>query len=169
MANPQKHQFRAVIYKTGINFCVDVPQEITAALSATKGYIRIKGTINDFAFTKFLVPVKSGPYCLFVNMLTLKGAKTKVGETADFIIEQEAEDLEKEYPMPDRLAVLLRQKDLLGTFNALTYHRRKDILRYLNNIKTPHTLEKNINKIILQLEGKTPGEDVPISLSIRPR
>jgi len=169
MANPLKHQFKATIYKTGINFCVDVPAEITAALTAIKGYIRIKGTINGFAFTKFLVPVKGGPYRLFVNMATLKGAKTKVGETADFIIEQEAEDLEKEYPMPDRLAVLLREKNLQDAFNTLTYHRRKDILRYLNNIKTPHTLEKNINKIVLQLEGKTPGGDVPISLSIGPR
>ena len=71
--------------------------------------------------------------------------------------------------MPDRLAVLLREKNLQDAFNTLTYHRRKDILRYLNNIKTPHTLEKNINKIVLQLEGKTPGGDVPISLSIGPR
>ena len=80
MANPQKHQFRATIYKTGINFCVDVPAEITAALTATKSYIRIKGMINNFAFTKFLVPVKSGPYRLFVNMATLKGAKQRLAK-----------------------------------------------------------------------------------------
>jgi hypothetical protein len=168
MAKPEKYTFKAVIYKTGINFCVDVPAAVTAKLNAIKGYIRIKGTVNGFEFTKFLVPVKNGPYRLFINMITLKDVKSRVGETADFFIRQDAEDLEKDYPMPGMLVELLCEKNLSDAFEALPYRRRKDILRYLNNVKSPQTLQRNINKVILQLEGKIPVDGVPISLSIKP-
>jgi uncharacterized protein YdeI (YjbR/CyaY-like superfamily) len=137
MAKPEKYTFKAVIYKTGINFCVDVPAAVTAKLNAIKGYIRIKGTVNGF-------------------------------ETADFVIRQDAEDLEKDYPMPGMLVELLCEKNLSDAFEALPYRRRKDILRYLNNVKSPQTLQRNINKVILQLEGKIPVDGVPISLSIKP-
>jgi hypothetical protein len=112
------------------------------------------------------VPVKNGPYRLFVNMDTLKGAKTNVGETADFVIEQDKEELEKDYPMPPAFASLLKEKNLTDSFNALPYRRRKDILRYLNNIKTSETLLRNSQKVILQFEGKLAIVDVPISLRV---
>jgi hypothetical protein len=166
MPKSQKHQFKARIYKNGINFCVDVPAEITALLIAVKGYIRIKGTVNGFEFTKFLVPVKNGPYRLFVNMITLKGAKTNAGEVAEFVIEQDEENLEKEFPMPGRMTELLKEKNLAAAFEALPYHRRKDILRYLHGIKTTETLEKNIQKVIAQLENKAVDDAAPISIKI---
>ncbi len=166
MTKPRQYKFKATIYKNGINFCVDVPAAITSAFTAVKGYIRIKGTINGFPFTKFLVPVKGGPYRLFVNMGTLKGAKTTTGETAEFVIEQDEEVLEKDFPMPEQLAMLLKEKKLTEAFNALTYHQRKDVLRYLNNIKTTETLEKNIQKVIAQLENKPVDGPVPISIKL---
>lgn len=161
-----RYTFSALIYKNGINFCVDVPLEITALLTVVKGYIRIKGTINGFAFTKFLVPVKNGPYRLFVNMIALKGAKTNAGEVAEFMIEQDEENLEKEFPMPERMAELLKAKNLVTAFEALPYHRRKDILRYLHGVKTTETLERNIQKVIAQLESKVVDTAAPISIKI---
>lgn len=161
-----KHRFKATIYKNGINFCVDVPAEITALLTAVKGYIRIKGTVNDFEFTKFLVPVKNGPYRLFINMITLKGAKTGVDETAKFVIEQDEENLEKEFPMPEQMTELLKEKNLTEEFESLPYHRRKDILRYLYSIKTAKTLQRNIQKTIAQLENRAVDDAAPISIKI---
>jgi hypothetical protein len=166
MAKPVKHQFKAEIYKTGINFCVDVPAEISASLKKVKGYIRIKGTVNNIPFTKFLVPVKDGPYRLFINMITMKDIKNRIGEIAEFVIEQDEENLEKEFPMSERMESLLKEKGLTEAFEALSYSRRKHILRYLNNIKATETLEKNIQKVIVQLEGKPIEGTVPISIKI---
>jgi hypothetical protein len=154
MPKQKSYTFTAQIYKTGINFAVDVPANISSALSVVRGYIRIKGTVNRFSFTKSLVPVKGGPYRLFVNIQTLKGAKIKVGESAEFVIEQDNSDPEQEFPIPDLLMIQLKRKDLLNTFNALSFYRRKEILRYLANVKTKETLEKNIKKVIGQLEKK---------------
>ena len=161
MGKNKSYTFNAVIYKTGINFAVDVPGELTSELVAIKGYIRIKGTINKFPFTKSLVPVKNGPYRLFVNVPTLKGAKAKLGDDAVFTIMQDTSDPEKEYPVPQALTTQLQQHGLLADFEALSFYRRKEIARYLNQVKTAETLEKNIQKVISQLKKKDATVRVP--------
>jgi hypothetical protein len=161
MKDANQYSFEAEIYKTGINFCVDVPNYITSKLLAIKGYIKVKGTINGFQFKKSLVPVKNGLFRLFINIPTLKGGQTKVGETANFVIEQDFDTTEREYPVPDLLKQLLDQNNLTADFDNLSKARRKDILKYLSNVKTKETLQKNIQKLIEQLELKLKNVRLP--------
>ena len=161
MKKTEKYKFKAEIYITGINYCVDVPKKITSEMTATKGYIKIKGTVNEFPFKKSLVSVKGGLYRLFVNIPTLKGAKTSVGKTADFEIEQDNNVVKKEYPVPITLTEQLKKRKLLDDFNSLTESRKKDILKYLNYIKTEETLLKNIEKLITQLENQDKNPKIP--------
>ena len=146
------HNFSAEIYKVGINAVADVPVEVTAALHKGKGYIRIKGTINGFAFSTTLVPVKGAPYRLFVNIPMLKGGNAALGDTAKFSIEPETAPVDHDYPMVPQLEKQLKAKKLLSAFEGLTPSRRKDILKYLNYLKTEEALQKNIDKVIGQLE-----------------
>ncbi|MBA4849680.1 YdeI/OmpD-associated family protein [Emticicia sp. BO119] len=155
------HTFQAKIYQTGINWAVDVPEEITTQLLKQKGYIKIKGQINGFDFTQTLVPVKNAPYRLFVNFIMMKGGKTAVGEIADFAIEQDTIAEDKRYPMPDLLAIALRENDLETAFESLTASRKKDILKYLFYVKTDETMLKNIAKVIAQLKDKSKDVRVP--------
>lgn len=155
------YSFKAEIYKIGINWAVDVPFEITEKLTVKKGYIRIKGTINDFTFNKSLVPVKEAPYRLFVNLIMMKGAKTAVGEIANFKIEQDTSDPEKEYPIPNQLAEKLKENHLDEIFNNLTFSRRKEIVRYLSFIKTEEALQRNIDKVITQLKENQKNTRIP--------
>lgn len=145
------HSFSAKIYKVGINAVVDVPADVTAAIHRGKGYIRIKGTINGFAFSTTLVPVKDAPYRLFVNIPMLKGANAALGDTAAFSIEPETAPVEHDYPMAPQLEKQLKAKKLTDAFERLTPSRRKDILKYLYYLKTEETLQKNIDKVIDQL------------------
>lgn len=153
--------FKAKIYKVGINTCVDVPISVTQKMTATKGYIKVKGTINDFYFTKTLVPVKESPYRLFVNILMLKGSESKIGDTINFSIEQDFKKVKKDYPMPPALRKQLKEKKLLKDFNDLAVSRKLDILKYLSYIKTDDTLQKNISKIIGKLEAKEKTIRIP--------
>lgn len=153
--------FKAIIYKTGINAAVDVPPEMTEGMVAEKGYIRIRGTINSFDFTQTLVPVKDGPYRLFVNIPMLKGGKCEIGDIAEFAIAQDFTKKEDYYPMLPQLEKRLGTEKLTGAFNALTPARKKDILKYLGYIKTEATLQKNIDKVILQLREKKTDVRVP--------
>lgn len=156
-----KLHFKAKIYKVGINWCVDVPVRITKAMIAEKGYIKVKGQINGFDFAKNLVPVKNKPYRLFVNLIMMKGANTALGKTASFQIEQDFKKIIRNYPMPSLLTSQLAKTNLTTNFNSLTTARKKDILKYLNSIKTEDTLAKNIDKVIKQLQAKEKNVRVP--------
>jgi Bacteriocin-protection, YdeI or OmpD-Associated/Domain of unknown function (DUF1905) len=156
-----KHTFNAKIYKTGINWCVDVPINITENMLADKGYITIKGQINDFDFTKTLVPVKNAPYRLFVNLKMMKGAKTELGKEATFEIEQDTEKKINEYPIPILLVKILQENNLTTAFENLTASRKKDILKYLSYVKTNETLIKNVEKLISQLKNKEKNVRLP--------
>ncbi len=161
MKKAKEYSFKGAIYKTGINFCVDVPDSITSKLVAVKGFIKIKGTVNRFPFKKSLVPIKNGLYRLFINIPTLKGGQTKVGETANFVIEQNVENDKKEYRMPDLLKSQLEQRNVLINFNDLSNARKNDILKYLSYVKTEETMRRNIQKIITQLEQNQKSVRIP--------
>lgn len=145
--------FTAIIYKTGINPCVDVPERISTKMAAKKGYIPISGMINGHAFTQTLVPVKNAPYRLFVNGPMLKGAGTKPGDTVKFFIEQDMSP--RVEPFPPSFKKELIANGLFSKFNKLTPARQKEILRYLNNLKTKESLLRNIEKVITQLKAKS--------------
>jgi hypothetical protein len=147
-----KRSFKAIIYKTGINPCVDVPGKITSSMKAMKGYIPVKGTINGHPFIQTLVPVNDAPYRLFVNGPMLKGPGTKPGDTVRFSIEQDLAP--KDEPFPAGLKKALSSNRLLAEFNQLTPARKKEVLRYLNHLKTSASLQSNIDKVVRQLQEK---------------
>jgi hypothetical protein len=153
--------FTALIYKTGVNACVDVPAAVSGKMKPIKSYIKIKGQINGFGFTSNLVPVRNGPYRLFVNLKMLKGGHAVVGRTANFSIEQDMEQVEVNYPISEYLREQLTAHDLLNDFNALAVGRRKNILKYLAGIKTEATAQKNIAKLIAQLTNKEKNVRIP--------
>jgi len=156
-----KFEFRAKIYKTGINWCVNVPLRISKRMIPVKGYIKIKGQINNYDFTKSLVPVKNKPYRLFVNAYMMKGGETALGKVARFSIEQTTKKEVKNYSTPKLLRESLKKEGLTKSFNQLTPSRKKDILKYLSFVKTDETMKKNVNKLIAQLKAKKKNVRVP--------
>jgi hypothetical protein len=150
-----KLNFEAKIYKVGINPCVKVPLSLTRKMKPVKGYIRVKGKINNHPFKQTLVPVKEAEYRLYVNGPMLKGSDLTVGNKAHFIIEQDlASRSKKDLPMVRLLKQELTEHKLEDSFVELTVARKKDILKYLNSLKTDEALKRNIDKVIIQLKNK---------------
>jgi hypothetical protein len=146
-----KFNFRAKIYKVGINPCVEVPRRITGRMIPQRGYIPITGHIDNFPFEQTLVPVKDAPYRLYVNGLMLKGSGAKVGDTLSFSIEQTTAQRKEE--MPADLRSKLVKAKLLSAFGQLTPSRQKEILRDLNYLKTAQAKKRNIDKVLSLLKG----------------
>ncbi len=161
--------FNAKIYKTGINWCVDVPLRITKSMKPEKGYIFIKGKINNYGFTKSLVPVKNKPYRLFVNAAMMKGGDTALGKTASFIIAQVKKEKPVNYHMPVLLRQALKENKLNKAFAALSASRKKDILKYLSFITQKETIMKNVNKLISQLKSHKKDRTNPLELTLSVR
>jgi hypothetical protein len=153
--------FRAKIYKVGINPCVKVPRKVTNSMKPVKGYIPIKGKIGNHSFKQTLVPVKDEPYRLFVNGPMLKGANIALGEIAHFSIEQNFTTRKKEYPMPKFFKTALEKQNLFSDFKKLSPSRQKDILKYINSLKTEESRQRNIDKVIVQLTNKNTNTRIP--------
>jgi hypothetical protein len=149
-----KHSFRSKISLVGINPCIKVPKRITDKLIAKKGYIPVKGTIENHFFQQTLVPVKSEGYRLYVNGPMLKGAGVGVGDMVSFVIEQDNWERNQNHPMPKEFKKQLKEHGLLKMFEQLPPSRQKEINRYLNNLKTKEALMKNVGRMINVLQGK---------------
>jgi hypothetical protein len=150
--------FRAKIYKVGINLCVKVPASFTATMRAVKGYIPVRGTIDGHPFIQTLVPVKGEPYRLYVNGIMLKAAQKKNGQYAVFTLEQDDTPAEIAHPMPLFFQQKLKEYKLSEAFELLTPYRRKEIIRYLNFLKTAEAKERNAAKVIRMLREKKAGQ-----------
>ena len=148
----QPINFQATIYRIGINLVVDVPAKVTKKLKATKGRIKVQGTINGFHFHTTLMPVKGKPYILYVNTPMLKGTGAIEGDVVKFSIAQDLNHYEHHYPMPAILARKLKDEKLHDQFERLTESRKKDILKYLSYVKTEETLLKHISILLKRLK-----------------
>lgn len=153
-----KFTFKAKIYKVGINLCVKVPLRITKTMEATKGYIRVKGTIEGFKFHQTLVPVKDNPYRLFVNGSMLKDSNMRNGKTATFELEQDHSTLPRpDSAMTKEFRTQLTKANVLEAFKQLTLYRQKEIIRYLYYLKSDESKNRNMKKVIGQLKTKKPA------------
>lgn len=150
-------RFSAKIYKVGINPCVKVPLRITKQMKPVKGYIPIKGRIQNHTFIQTLVPVKGEGFRLYVNGPMLKGSGTKLGDTVNFEIKQDVKQKNRMPPMNKVLEKKLKENNLADAFEKLILSRRKDILRYLNNLKSHDTLLRNVGKVVKALKGIEPS------------
>jgi uncharacterized protein YdeI (YjbR/CyaY-like superfamily) len=73
-----------------------------------------------------------------------------VGATARFSIEQDDEP--RILPVPPALKLKLKNESLEYTFKRMKPSRRKEILSYLNYLKTESALLRNIDKIVAELK-----------------
>lgn len=150
--------FSAKILKIGINPYVGIPEDVLNALfkqaDKTKGPIQVRGTINGKRFKQTLVRYQ-GAWRLYINGEMRQAAGIDVGDDAYITIEYD--------PVPRIEAVPAKFVDALSknktakvAFESLRPSRQKEILRYLNSMKTESSLERNIEKVIQHLVGEKP-------------
>lgn len=139
------YTFKAVIYKVGINPCVDIPEDLISKLQKT-GFIPIRGTINKFVFLGNLVPVKNKPYRLFTNMIMLKGADANVGDEVTIAFDYDPKPRIELTPKALKEA-FKENKQMEDIFESFSPSRKKEICRYLNNLKSDEAVQRNIEKL----------------------
>jgi hypothetical protein len=121
-----RQKFEAVIYKQGINPCVDIPERVGKSFRR-KGFIPVRSTINKHPFQATLVPVRGGAYRLFINGKMRNQAEVDVGDEIKIELEYDAQL--RTIPMPRAFEQALKQNpNAQSEFERLTSSRRKDIL-----------------------------------------
>lgn len=153
--NDKSQSFSAKIFKIGINPCVDIPKKVSDVFKK-RGYIPVKGWLNDLPIVATLVPVGGGKYRLYINGEMRKNAKVAVGDSISLKITFDPKP--RSVPVPKELALALQKyKKAKSVFDKLAPSHRKEFLTYLNWVKKPETLQRLVKKVVSKLaKGQRP-------------
>lgn len=150
--------FSAKIFIIGINPYVLLPaaalKEVFKQAGKDKGAIPVKGTIDGHAFIQNLVKY-SGKWRLYLNTPMRKAADKDVGDTAVFELSFDPEPRVTDMPAALQTA-LGKNKKAKTAFEQLSPSYRKEIMRYINNLKTEESVSRNVAKAINHLLGNGP-------------
>jgi uncharacterized protein YdeI (YjbR/CyaY-like superfamily) len=123
----------------------------------TRNRLRIRGTINGFAFRTSLFGSAQGGHYLLVNKQMQKGSGVGMGGMAEIALEPDLE--ERATAVPPELAKLLRQHSKLRKwYEQLSPSAHADIARTINGPKSPEArlrrAEQTAERLMLAMEGE---------------
>ena len=148
--------FSAKVRKIGINPYVQVPDDILQKLQQDakkdKGPIPVKGTLQGKPFSTTVVKFR-GMWRLYLNTDMRRAANVEVGDQVTIGVQLDRAPRIVTAPRKFTLA-LSKNKQAKEAFQKLAPSRQKEILRYLDSLKQPETLERNIEKVIQFLQGE---------------
>lgn len=152
------YAFSALLEIIGINPYVQVPEMILKKIldqaGKSKGHIPVSGTVNGIPYRQTLLRY-SGLWRLYINTTMLKDSPKRIGETLDLTIEFDPSN--RTIPAPPDLTEALRNNpEAKARFDLLSPSAQKEIVRYIAQLKTPESRERNIVKAISFLLGKGP-------------
>jgi hypothetical protein len=142
--------FSETIRKAGINPCVDVPEHVSVFFGK-RSYVPVVGLLNDTVIRATLVPVGGGRHRLYINGEMRKKANVYVGDKVHLNLMLDSEP--RNVTVPKELAEALQKNERArAIFQGLRPSRRNEILAYLNYLKKPESLRRNVKKVIKLLE-----------------
>ena len=119
---------------------------------------RVRGEINGFAFRTSLFPEAGGKkQVVLVNKKMQTGARAKVGDTVQFVLEPDLE--EREAALPAELAKALKaERGLRRYFDAMSPSMRSEIGRWLGEPKSTESRTRRAERVaewlLLAMEGE---------------
>ncbi|MCD6012799.1 MAG: hypothetical protein K0Q79_2661 [Flavipsychrobacter sp.] len=150
------HKFKAPIKIIGINPYVDVPEKILKDIfkkaGRDKGKFPICGEVNGKPYKQTLVKY-SGEWRLYINTIMLKNSPKRIGEIIEITVQTDTSDRTVK-PHPKFAKALAASKEAKAVFDKLSPSRRNEIVRYIANLKTEESVERNVNRAISYLLGK---------------
>ena len=157
--------FKAEVHIIGVNPYVFLPEvtlkKLFAQAGKDKGPIPVRGTMDGHAFTQTLVKY-SRNWRLYLNGAMRKAAGKDVGDYVKVRIAFDPAD--RGIPIHPALgAALKKHRDAEVVFDGLPPSRRKEIVRYINHLKSEAAVERNVERAVAFLLNKERfvGRDKP--------
>jgi uncharacterized protein YdeI (YjbR/CyaY-like superfamily) len=156
-----RQRFRSLLKPDGTNLKWVIAQVPFAPAKVWKNRnrMRVKGTINGFAFRTSLFGSAQKGYVVLVNKAMQKGAQAYPGEMAEFTLEPDLE--ERAAAVPAELARLLKQdRALQRWFDALSYSYRKYMSDDVRKPKSPEARQRRAEQLVERMMLAMEGEQV---------
>ncbi|MFP3831677.1 DUF1905 domain-containing protein [Chryseobacterium sp. SIMBA_028] len=152
----KSNSFTATLEIIGINPFVFIPEEVLEKIfedsERNKSPIPVKGTINGKGFQQNLMKYL-GEWRLYINLTMLKNSPKRIGETIEVVLEHD--DSDRSIAIHPQLEEAIKSSVLAtSNFEKLIPSRRHEMIRYINNLKTEASIQRNIEKIIRHLHGE---------------
>jgi uncharacterized protein YdeI (YjbR/CyaY-like superfamily) len=144
--------FPAVLTRSGntLNWIiVEIPFD-SVRVWGVRGQLRVKGSINGFAFRTSLFPSGNGRHFMIVNKQMQKGARAYPGMEAQFRMEPDTD--KRVVPIVPEIELVLRQSKRLQKFyQSLSPSMRKDIARFVSEAKQQSTRVRRADQLAERL------------------
>ncbi|QBO35548.1 hypothetical protein EQG49_03285 [Periweissella cryptocerci] len=158
-------EFTGELKIIGVNPYLEVPVEILENIftdAGTKsGPIPVKGRLGEREYLQTLVKY-AGEWRFYVNTTMLKKSPEHVGEILTVTIG--FDDVPRIVEMrPELQRALAENPAAKAVLDNLAPSKQKEIIRYIANLKTKASVERNVSKAIAFLlgNGRFVGRDKP--------
>ena len=121
-----------------------------ARVFGKRGQIKVKGTINGFAFRTALFPTGEGGHILLVNKRMLKGGGVAAGRSAQFELEVDTE--KRVLGIPEKLErILARDRAFRRWYDQLNSSTRNQVAKWVNEPASAAARERRAEQIAERL------------------
>lgn len=136
--------FTTTLLRQGNNVGIDVPDEVVTSFGAGKR-VPVIVTLKGYSYASTIV-VMGGRFLVGVNAAHRAASGARGGETLDVTIEHDAGVRTVEIPVD--LGEALDATGKRAAFDALSYTRRKEAVRQLEDAKSDDTRRRRLEKTL---------------------
>ncbi len=168
MPKASAKSFQAILERDGTRLnwvIIRIPLDVTKVWGK-RGTLKVKGTINGFAFRSALFPTGKGGHIMIVNKRMQAGAGIRVGAVAKFRLEPDTEERSVATPVELKRA-LAEDKLLRRWYEKLNYSLRKWISEWIQDVKSPEARVRRSQQIAVRLlETMEAEQELPPMLRV---
>ena len=129
-----------------------VLDEVLHEAGRTTGPIPVRGTVNGEPYQQTLVKFRAA-WRLYVNMTMLDDSPRRIGESIGATVGFDPSD-RTIAPHPKLVAMLDSNPAAKTAFDDMAPSRQKEIVRYIDNLKTEESVDRNVRRALDFLLGK---------------
>jgi len=126
---------------------IEVPEEVVAALGKGRNP-RVKITLNDYSY-RGVVQTSSGRLMLSLSAANREAAGLEAGDKVKVTLELDAEPRTVE--VPEDLKAALSEAGAYQKFDALSFSKKKEFVRQVEEAKAQETRTRRIANIVTQM------------------
>jgi len=147
------HVFSGRIYKVGLIRYVDVPPDVSRALGAGRTHVPVEGEVEGTPVRTTLVSRGKGCYRLAIHGDTRQRLKVDAGAVVEVALCRD--EASREPVLPPAMMLALRDAPKAqAEFRRMTTALRRQIVRYVTQVKQQATLERRVAGLMRNLEKR---------------
>ena len=147
------HVFSGRVYKVGLIRYVDVPSDISRALGEGATHVPVEGEVEGTPLRTTLVSRGKGSYRLAIHGDIRKKLRIDAGAVVEVVLSRDEASREPVLP-PAMTLALHNSPKAQAEFRGMTTALRRQIVRYVTQVKKESTLERRVAGLMRSLEKR---------------